>query len=151
MAVQPDQDFSTALLGALLREADALTARGIALLSSQVKAIATPHQRFVLVHCRPLAAHLFLVHPDGSPHEYYRETGDELPTSIADLVAQFITTGMNELSVSERQDVSRRLETEGIGLAVLIESDKATARGLAVPRSGGLVDSEELFRLVGPS
>jgi len=151
MQARADQDFNTALLSALMREADALASRGIPKLSSQAQDLAPHMEQFVLVDCSPLAARLFLVHPDGSPHEYYREVGDELSEGLADLVAQFMTTGMNELSVSERRRVSRRLEQEGIGLAILIESDTGTVRGLAVTRGGGLTDSEELFRLVWPS
>ena len=143
-----DQDFSTALLTALMREARALASRGIGRLSSQAQDLAPRVQQFVLVDCSPLAAHLFLVHPDGSPQEYYREAGDELSEGFADLISQFITTGMNELSVSERQRVSRRLEQERINLAVLIESETATVRGLVIARGGELADSEELFRLV---
>lgn len=139
------------MLGALMREAGALAGRGIERLSSQAKSLAPGLQQFVLVDCSPLAARLFLIHPDGSPHEYYRETGDQLSAEFAGLIGQFMTTGMNELSVSERQDVSRRLELEGIGLAVLIESETATVRGLAMVHGRGLAESEELFRLIWPS
>jgi hypothetical protein len=142
-----DQDFSTALLGALIREAGALAGRGVARLSSQAQALAAELPQFVLVDCRPLAAHLYLVHPDGSPHEYYRETGDQLSDGLAAIIGEFVTAGMNELSVAERQRISRRLEREGIGLAVLIESETALVRGLALVPGGGLEQSEELFRL----
>jgi hypothetical protein len=142
-----DQDFSTALLGAFMREAGALSARGIGMLSSQMQSLAPQLEQFVLVRCKPLGAHLYFVHPDGAPHEYYRETGDELSDGFADIVNQFVTTGMNELSVADRQRISHRLEQEGIGLGILIEGGTSIIRGLALPRGGDLAGSEELFRL----
>jgi hypothetical protein len=143
-----DADFSTALLNALLREGEAFTARGMTVLSSQTRGSIDEMPRFVLVDCRPLAARLYLVGESGAPHEYYRETGDVLSDGFTALVAQFVTAGMNSLSVAERQSVSRRLEQEGIRLALVIEGESSTVRALALPRGGGLIGSEELFQLV---
>ena len=143
----PDQDFSTALLGALMREAGALTARGMDMLSTQAREVAPTLPQFVLIECKPLAAHMYIVHPDGAPHEYYRETGDQLSDGLTNLVTEFITAGMNSLSVEERQDISRRIETEHVRLGIMIESDTATIRGLAIPAGSRLVGSETLFML----
>jgi hypothetical protein len=133
-----------------MREAGALSARGMSMLSSQMKALAPELEQFVLVRCKPLGAHLYFVHPDGSPHEYYRETGDELSDGFTDIVNQFVTAGMNELSVADRQRLSQRLEREGIGLGLLIEGGTPTIHGLALPANGDLSGGEEIFRLELP-
>jgi hypothetical protein len=142
-----DRDFQTALLAALVREAGAFAGRGMAILSQRARQSSSNLTQFVLVDCKPLAARLYIVDSGGAPWEYYRETGDMIPSRFAHLVNEFIGAGMDHLSVDERRDVSRRLELESIRLGVVIEAGSPMVRGLVLGPGGRLAGSDELFSL----
>ena len=147
MTTSADQDFPTALLEALLNEGDDLIRRGIAMTSTSVQAWAGGADRFVVINARPLAARVFLVEPNGAHHEYYRETGDQLSDALTALVTNFLTTGMKELTVARRREISRRIEKGDLGLSVLIDRGHSSVQGLAHGPGADLAGSEELFRL----